>query len=191
MDWLPDVYQICALVGGTLLVLQTLMMVIGGGGDHDLGHGEGGLGGHDLGHVHEGMSDIKWLSLKTVVSSLTFFGLAGLAAGKAGVSTFATLGIAVVAGAIAVFLVAILMASLSRLQSRGNLNLANAVGRTGRVYLRIPAAREATGKVTVEVQGRSVEIEAVTAGPEIPTGASVRVLGLVGADTLDVISVVG
>ena len=29
------------------------------------------------------------------------------------------------------------------------------------------------------------------AGPEIPTGASVRVLGLVGADTLDVISVVG
>lgn len=191
MDWLSDVYQVCALVGGTLLVLQTLMMVFGGGGDHDMGHGEGSLSGHDLGHVHEGMSDLKWLSLKTVVSSLTFFGLAGLASEKAGLPTFASLAIAVVAGGIAVFLVAFLMASLSRLQSRGNVDLANAVGLTGRVYLRIPAAREGHGKVTIEVQGRAIETEAVTAGPEIPTGASVRVLGLAGTDTLDVISLVG
>jgi membrane protein implicated in regulation of membrane protease activity len=191
MDWLSDVYQVCALVGGTLLVLQTLMMVIGGDGDHGGGHGEGSLAGHDMGHVHEGMSDIKWLSLKTVVSSLTFFGLAGLASEKAGLSTFTSLAIAVVAGGIAVFLVAFLMASLSRLQSRGNVDFSNAVGLTGRVYLRIPAARDGRGKVTIEVQGRSIEAEAVTAGPEIPTGASVRVLGLAGADTLDVISVVG
>ena len=191
MDWLSDVYKVCALVGGTLLVLQTLMMVFGGVGDHDIGHGEGDLSGHDVGHVHEGIAEIKWLSLKTVVSSLTFFGLAGLAAQKAGMSTFVTLAVAAVSGGIAVFLVAFLMASLSRLQSRGNLDLANAVGCTGKVYLRIPGARVAPGKVTIEVQGRSIEVEAVTAGPDIPTGAVVRVLGLASTETLDVISVVG
>ncbi len=82
MDWLSDVYQVCALVGGTMLVLQTLLMVFGGAGDHDLGHGEGDLAGHDVGHVHEGLADLKWLTLKTIVSALTFFGLAGLAAAE-------------------------------------------------------------------------------------------------------------
>ena len=186
MNWLADVYPICALVGGTLLVVQTLLMVFGG--DHDGGHGQGDLGGHDVGHIQDGMSDIKWLSLKTIVSALTFFGLAGLASQKAGLPDFVGLGLSIVAGGIAVFLVAMLMASLSRLQSRGNVDLHNAVGRMARVYLRIPAARTQAGKVTVEIQGRTVEVSATTAGPELATGASVRVVGLADDVTLDVAS---
>lgn len=193
MGWLLDVYQVCAVVGGTLLVVQTLMMVFGGGGDHDvghdLGHSTGDLSGHDVGHVQQGLSDIKWLSLKTVVSCLTFFGLAGLAGTNAGLEPALTLAIAIVAGGLAIFLVAFLMASLSRLQSKGNLVLGNAVGTTARVYLRIPAARNGAGKVTVEVQGRSIEVDATTAGAELATGATVTVLGLVSADTLDVAAV--
>ncbi len=99
--------------------------------------------------------------------------------------------IAVVTGGIAIFLVALLMASLSRLQSKGNLDIKNAVGSTARVYLRIPGARTGPGKVTVDVQGRSVEIEATTAGPEIATGATVRVVGLADEDTLDVTTLLG
>ncbi len=191
MEWLLDVYRICALVGGTILVLQTLMMVLGAGGDHDLDHGHGDLSGHDVGHVHEGLADVKWLSLKTVVSALTFFGLSGLAAEQAGLSWGVGLALSVVAGGIAVFMVAFLMASLAKLQSRGNVVLANAVGHVGRVYLRIPATRTGAGKVTVEVQGRSLEVAATTAGPELPTGASVRIVGLVGDDALDVTSLAG
>ena len=74
-----------------------------------------------------------------------------------------------------VFLVGFLMASLGKLQSAGNLDLQNAVGRPGKVYLRIPASRAGHGKVTVEVQGRSIEVEAVTPGaappPRIPGAA--------------------
>jgi membrane protein implicated in regulation of membrane protease activity len=191
MTWLADVYQICALVGGTILVLQTLLMVFGGVGDHDVGHGEGDLSGHDVGHVHEGMAELKWISLKTIVSALTFFGLAGLASEKSGLTPFLGLVIAVVAGGTAIFLVAFLMASLARLQSKGNLDIKNAVGHTGRVYLRIPGSRKAPGKVTVDVQGRSIELEATTAGPEIPTGTTVRVVGLTDADTLDVTTQLG
>ena len=190
MGWLLDVYQVCALVGGTILVLQTVMMLFGVGGDHDVGHDvghvEGDLSGHDVGHLHQGMSDIKWLSLKTVVSCLTFFGLAGLAGARAGLAQPLALAIAIVAGGVAIFIVAFLMASLSRLQSKGNVVLANAVGHTARVYLRIPATRSGAGKITVDVQGRSIEVDATTGGPELVTGATVRVLGLVTADTVDV-----
>jgi hypothetical protein len=185
MDWLGDVYLICAVVGGTLLVVQTILMAIGGHHDGDVGgdgvdatHADGGVG-HDVGLL-------KWLSIKAVVASLTFFGLGGLAAEKAGLSPYAGLAISLVCGAAAVFLVASLMAGMSRLQSKGNLDLRNAVGAVGKVYLRIPAGRGGTGKVTLEVQGRFVEVEAVTAGPEITTGSPIRVVAVPSGDTLEV-----
>ena len=46
--------------------------------------------------------------------------------------------------------------------------------------------RGGAGKVTLEVQGRYVEVEAVTAGPEIPTGQPIRVVAVPAPDTLEV-----
>lgn len=187
MDWLGDVYLICAVVGGTLLVVQTILMAIGGHHDGDMStdadgvdatHADGGVG-HDMGML-------KWLSIKAVVAALTFFGLGGLASQKAGLGSYTGLAISLAAGAGAVFAVASLMAGLSRLQSKGNLDLRNAVGAVGKVYLRVPAGKGGVGKVTLEVQGRFVEVEAVTAGPEIPTGSPIRVVAVPSPDTLEV-----
>src|SRR5205814_10731956 len=96
------------------------------------------------------------------------------------------LAISVVCGGAAVFLVASMMAAMSRLQSKGNLDLRNAVGAVGKVYLRVPAGRGGVGKVTLEVQGRYVEVEAVTAGPAIATGSPIRVVAVPAPDTLEV-----
>jgi membrane protein implicated in regulation of membrane protease activity len=190
MDWLADVYLICAVVGGTILVVQTILLAVGTShGDADLGHDTVG-GDHDVGHDAGDAAFVKWLSLKTGVAALTFFGLAGLAGQKAGLSAPITLVLALAAGTAALVIVAFLMASLSRLQSRGNLDLQNAVGRPARVHLRIPGARQGRGKVTLEVQGRFLEVEAVTAGAELPTGMDVRVVAVSG-DAVEVAKPVG
>ncbi|MEW6741212.1 MAG: hypothetical protein AB1486_00510 [Planctomycetota bacterium] len=188
----------CAVVGGTVLVIQTLMLLLGGLGgdteahtdvDHDVGTTE--VHGHDMSHDST-VTDaqhalfLKLLSLKTIVAFLTFFGLAGLSAVHAGTEAIPTLLIALGAGIAAMVAVAYLMAGLSRLQARGNINLQNAIGHPGKVYLRIPPHRAGPGKVTVVFQGRSVECKAVTGGLEIPTGARVWVVGLSGSDTLEV-----
>jgi hypothetical protein len=190
VGWLTDVYMICAIVGGTLLVLQTILIVVGGGGDHDLGIGPDhdiGGGDHGLGHDGGDLTFIKWLSVKTVVAALTFFGLAGLAAEKAGLAPMPSLLIALVAGGVAVVAVGFLMASLSRLQSKGNVDLArNAVGTVGTVYLRVPGSRQGQGKVTLVLQGRTVEVAATTTGPELPTGSEVRVVAVPGPELVDV-----
>ena len=185
MDWLSDVYLVCAVVGGTLLVLQTILIAVGGHHDGDMGpdtvdgtHGDMGQG-HDAGFF-------KWLSLKTVVASLTFFGLGGLAAAKAGLTPWLGLAMSVAAGTAAIFVVGFLMASMTKLQSAGNVDLKNAVGLAGKVYLRVPASRAGNGKVTIEVQGRSVEAEAVTSGPELSTGAAIRVVALTAPNLLEV-----
>ena len=64
-----------------------------------------------------------------------------------------------------------------RLQDNGTLQMSNAIGRTGRVYLRIPANRQGSGKITILIQDQQRELDAVTsADQEIPVGASVRVV---------------
>ncbi|MBI4600598.1 MAG: hypothetical protein HY721_01425 [Planctomycetes bacterium] len=192
-DSLKVVYMICATAGGTVLVIQTVLLMMGVGADadadadvdpgdiHDVPHDAG------HGHDHAGEGFLKVLSFKTLVAFVTFFGLSGLASQKSGLGAAPTLVIALCAGSLALYLVAYLMAALSRLQSKGNLDLKNAVGETAKVYLRVPGERSGQGKVIVAVQGRRVECKAVTAGPEIPTGAEVQVVGTSTPDTLEVL----
>jgi membrane protein implicated in regulation of membrane protease activity len=191
---MANVYFYAAVVGGTLLVLQTLLLIFGGVG-HDMDTGadghfgdlhDGGLdhGGVDHGHAHAAF--LKLLSLKAVVGFATFFGLTGLGGSAAGWTPTGTLAAALAAGLVALYLLAWMMSALHRLQSSGSLNLKNAVGKQAKVYLRVPGGRRGTGRVTLAVQGRMVECKAVTGGAEIPTGAPVRVVAFETAGTLAV-----
>ena len=208
---METLYMVCAVAGGTVLVIQTVLTVLGGstdadvgdvGGDLDVG-GHGGVGGHGDpaggGSAHHEFSAqdmavhdahqatyLKVLTFQTLVAFVTFFGLAGLAALKGGLGFIPSIAIAAAAGSLALYLVAYLMSALSHLQSRGNVNLQNAVGHAGKVYLRIPAERSGEGKVNLVIQGRLLECKATTAGPEIPTGVEVQVVGLLGPNTVDV-----
>lgn len=184
---MDTVYLICAGVGGTFLVIQTLLLLFGLGGETDVDS----IDSVDVDHVDLHDADaadvaFKVLSLKTLIAFLAFFGLAGLAGQKAEMSPAPVLLLAIGSGAIAVFVVAYIMAGLSKLQSQGNLDLGNAVGAEGRVYLRIPGENSGQGKVTIEVQGRKVECKAFTAGPELPTGALVKVVAATSHDTVEV-----
>ena len=189
------VYAICAVVGMVLLLCQLVMTVMGfdGHGDMDAGdvHGDfGGLDGADGadGGVegHDSSSFFGILSFRSLVAATAFFGLAGLAAANAGMSTYATLVIALGAGAAAMFVVAWLMRLLYSLHAEGNVRIEQAVGMPGKVYLTIPANRESAGKVTVKVQNRTMEYLAYTDKGPLPTGTPVVVTGIVGSDTVEV-----
>lgn len=172
-------YLICAAAGGTLLLIQTIMVVFGTAADAT-----------DADHVESaaehatGESFVKLLSWKALVAFVTFFGLAGLASREAGIAEETALGIGLAAGVTALFVVGWLMALLARLHSQGNVKLENAIGREAVVYLRIPRGATAAGKVTLEVQERTLECAAVTPGDDIPTGTRVRVTALRDAQTL-------
>ena len=174
---MDSIYLVCAIVGGGLLVLQLVLQLFGGDSDVD--------GEFDT-DAPTGDEFVKLLSIKTVVAGLTFFGLSGYASRQFELGPGLSLGIAVVAGLAALYVVAQLMSSLSLLQSRGNLDLANAVGSEAKCYLRIPPRGKGAGRVHVPVQGRMVECRAVSNGVEIPTGAAVRVLSIRGKRTVEV-----
>ena len=212
------VFIVCATVGGTILVLQFILALIGLGGhaffDADaaagIGHGFGGdfhgdaggafhgdagfhgdHAGGDAAHAdqadqHGSARLFGLLSFRTIVAALAFFGLAGLAAQSVPLSPPTVLLVALAAGAAAMFGVYWMMRGLYSLQADGNVRIQRSVGRHGNVYLRVPANRSGSGKIQFNLQNRTVEYLAVTAGPELPTGAKVVVVGVVNPTTLEV-----
>ena len=164
--------------GGAVLVLQTLLLLFGAV-DADVD-----LDADADGDVSDG--SVSLFSLRAIASFFTFFGLTGWYGMAREWSGTQTVLVATAAGFALMVVVAWMMAMQSRLQSKGNLNASNAVGKTARVYLRIPAEEAGFGKIQVKVQNRTVELNAFTKGDELPTGAVVRVTRMTTPDTFEV-----
>ncbi len=173
---LSMIFLVAAIGGGGLLVLQIVATLMGGHGDVD----------GDVGDLHEHGDGGGPLSFRTIIAFVTFFGIGGKAALAAGLSPAGALGSAVVAGSVAFWLVGLALVQLSRLRSSGNVEIQNALGVEGRVYLSIPAARAGTGAVTVAIQGRTVQYKAVTRGTALATGQLCKVVAVHAGDTLEV-----
>jgi hypothetical protein len=188
MDWtIKTVYLGCAVAGGATLLLQTLMLMAGGG-DHDVPHVDVApdIGSADSGEPAGHDSGFGLISIRSGAAFLCFFGLMGLYGLARGWSGLATLAAASAAGLVMLFAVAWLFSLQRGLYAQGNLDPKNAVGRTARVYLKIPAANAGKGKVTVSIQGRTQEYNAATKSAEIPTGAEVKIVRQITEDTFEV-----
>lgn len=140
------------------------------------------------GHAHVGNGaegGLNVLTLRGVVAFFTLFGWSGLLLCQIGLNGLLALFLAVQLGIIGMVAVAFILREALRLQSDGTLDIRNALGQAGSVYLRVPADRAAPGKVTVLVQEQMREFEAVTdEDSPIPTGAEIMVVGITGGDTL-------
>jgi hypothetical protein len=178
MDPLQWFFWICAVVGGTVLICQFVLTLVGLGGNEtdfadipddlptDVGHAGGAHGSDGSGHVAHG-HDTSWLfamiSFRTLVAASTFFGLTGLAARAAGQTVPLQLVLAAAAGVGAMYGVHWIVRTMGRLAEDGTMRIRQAIGQEGTVYIPIPAAKANAGKVQLKVQNRLVEFEAVTA----------------------------
>ena len=205
----------CAVIGGTLVVCQFLMTMVGLGGHGDVHTGDVHLGDLHTGDVHAGDSHdgsahnneargsatasqaaqagpsaADWLfsllSFRTVVAAIAFFGLTGLAMHKGGADMTTTLAVAVAAGFAALYIVHALMRGLESLDSDGTLRIERAVGLPATVLLSIPGHNSGTGKIQMKLQNRLAEFEAVTDDNPLPGGAPVKVVRIVGPCTVAV-----
>ncbi|MBW3597669.1 MAG: hypothetical protein KY475_10375 [Planctomycetes bacterium] len=163
-----------------------------GGGHHgmgdvtDAGH-SGDAGGDHHGMEHDSSNLFKMFTFRSLVAAIAFFGIAGMTASKAELDAFTTLGIALVAGALALYFVGWLFQSMHRLAEDGNVRIEHAVGLPGTVYIPIPERKSGAGKIQLKLQNRIVELRAVTSEAEkLPTGANVVVVEVINANTVEV-----
>jgi hypothetical protein len=183
------IFLVCAAVGGALLFCQFLLGFLGLG-HHDFGHDHGLEHGHEHG-THDDTESwyVGILTFRALVSALTFFGLGGLIASEQSEEPGISLGVATLSGAAALFVVAWIMRQLMRLRADGTVQIDRAVGTTGTVYLSVPGNNAGAGKVTVKLQNRTVEYQAVTRQEALATGTPIQIVAVVGPDTVEVVSV--
>lgn len=171
---MSTIFWVCALAGGGFVLLQVLAGLVGLDGD-DAG---------DSGDVSAG-EGLNLLSLRAIAAGLGFFGLTGLAVLEWGFPRLVALPVAAVIGLCAAAGTAVVMRGMRRMETDGAVRVEGAVGHPATVYLSIPGGRGAPGKVHLFLQGRTVEMNAVSRDP-LPTGASVVVVDVVDPETLEV-----
>lgn len=197
-------FLIAAVVGGTVLVCQFALTLLGlghdsGGLGHHIGgdfqgdahvggdfHGDHAGGSHADANEHANSTHIfSVISFRTLVAAIAFFGVSGRAALSAGYAPSMSFILAVIVGVAAMYGMYWLMRLIAGLNSSGNERIDNAVGRQATVYVRIPAMRSGAGKVQLSMQNRIVEYQAFTDETEpLQSGESVEVVDVAGGDTV-------
>lgn len=191
---MESAYSYCAMIGGTLVVLQTIMSIVGLGGsdldgldavdmdvDFDVDLDMDMEVGGDV-DVPDGASDawfVGVLSTRAILAALAVFGLTGLAL-KNQLGPFQTMLAALAAAAGTMYLVGFVIRSMHRLVSDGTVRIEDTLGQPGTVYLSLAGNKEAVGKVTVRVGERTMEYPAVTSGETLKTGTPVVVVKVLG-----------
>jgi hypothetical protein len=187
------VFLFCAVIGGTIFVVQFILALIGmGDGDFVMADDIP----HDFGDVVDAQGDVvdhgsTWLfgviSFRTVVAALAFFGLGGMASLQADQPQLVAVVIALACGGSAMYGVHWLMSLLHRLGHDGTAKIEGSVGKCGTVYVPIPGGQSGSGKIQLQHQDRIMEYQAVTSQTDrLNTGAKVVVVSIVSPTTVEV-----
>lgn len=177
-----QVVCIIAIAATVVMFIQLILLLVGFDNDSAFG----GDVPDDVPDVdvinNEGVLDIFGLKVLTIRNLFIFLAMAGwgmlVMYDLTGIIWLSVI-VGILLGVGMAFLFAYAMKKAMKLQSSGNIDINNAVGQTGSVYLQIPANKSGFGKVNVLVQDRLQEFNAMTADAEIiPTGVEVTVVSI-------------
>ncbi len=169
------IFGICALVGAFLFLLWFVMMMIGGA----LSDVVDGVSGGDFSLGDADLS-FKALTFQGISAFLMMFGLVGLAVFRT--SDYQALSVIAGGGAggASMWGVAKMFDWFKSFETSGNVDIGNAVGSTGEVYVKIPA--NGRGQVQVTFQGALRTHDALsTTGAALSTGSLIRVKEIAGS----------
>ena len=179
MVFIEKLYWCFAIPFSVLFVVQLILTFFVGDIDSEVSDGHA-----DFSVDHDTGIDFQFISLKNLIAFFTIFGWAGLTGIHGGLPNWLTVLISTVAGFLMMLIMATIVYLMGKLTESGTLDLNNAIGKIGTVYLTIPAKRAGLGKVQVKVQGLQT-LDAFTDEQEnIKTGAIVEITEIINDEIL-------
>lgn len=175
MEWwnqltsFEKIFWIIAIPATVAFIIQLVTTFLGGDIDADLevdteietDHGAG----------------VQFFTVKNLIAFFTIFAWTGIACIDAGLSKGLVVFIAFLAGLAMMTIMATIFYYANKLTENGSLDLKNALGAEGEVYLTIPANKGGYGKIQIKVQGALRELEAVTTdNVDLKTGSIAKVI---------------
>lgn len=180
------VFWTIAIISSVLFLIMFGLSLLGVGNDADVDVDVDTDIDIDTDHPHDYHvdKDFSAFSIRSVVAFFTFFSWTGVYYLSQGHSTMFATTAGVLAGGVAMFVVAYMIFQFARLEQSGTMNPLNALQSTGEVYLTIPQHLEGKGKIHVVVDGSLHEFEAETRGDILRTGSQVKIVEVLENDVL-------
>ena len=166
-----------AIISSAFFLVQTSMAFLGLDADTD-----DGAGFEDV--ELDGVSG--YFTFRNLINFMLGYGWAGVVLAESIHNMFWLQMAAMGVGLAFVFVFVLIIRQVMKLSTDKTFQLEEAIGQVADTYLRIPGNREGTGKVMVSVRGSMHELEAMTEGDTIPTGAKVRITKVIGSELLEV-----
>lgn len=186
---LERVFAAVAIPSTIILLLQTVLLLFGLGGDHD---GDMSVetdhdtmdNTHDHTH-HSQDSGLRIFTVRGFVAFFSVFGWAGIVFLRSGMSIPFSVIVSLLLGVLAMVFIAVALVGFLKLQSDGTTDIHTAIGLSGTVYISIPPSRSGTGKITALVSGSWGEFDACTdCERKINTDEAVLIVAVSGGNTL-------
>jgi hypothetical protein len=193
VTYLNKAFAISALAFSAIFLVQIFMMLLGmETGSHADMDGAGIHDFHDVHDVHDAQADhsaagvtFTFVSVRSLMAFGMLFSWAGTLYLAGGTYTILAIVYSFFWGLAGMFAVSVLLYYLLRMQETGNLDIWNAIGETGTVYMNIPA--EGAGKVRVKVDKTLCFVNAQSkTGEPLVAGTAVKVVGVLDARTVEI-----
>lgn len=180
MPLLLQIFWGCAVVASLIFLVQMVLTLIGmDSSDMDVDFD--GANTMDLG------GGLNLFTIKNFIGFLVGFGWAGVCFYNSITSSILLILVAVIVGLLFVGIFVVIYKQTKKLEHNGAFQIDEVKGTTVSVYLRIPAQGSGKGKVQVSQNGSVHELDALTDGEEIPSGAKVKVVEIVDNETVKVV----
>jgi len=154
---LEHVYLWLGVAATLFLIIQIVLMCFSSfGGDLDI-DGDGDI---DV-DVDSGVSIFTVKSITAFFAVGSWAGLLTCALASEQLQWLSII-IALIAGAAAMAVVVLLLRLMVKMQCNGNVETEKLIGKRATVYVAIPPSRNGRGKITLEAQGKFMELDAVT-----------------------------
>ena len=180
LPFLLQMYWGCAVIGSAVFIIQLILTLIG----MDSGDVDVDFDGANTMDYGDGLS---LFSVRAFINFLIGFGFSGICFSNIITNTFLLMVVSILIGGILAWSILLLWNKIKGLEKKESYSIRDCIGMTASVYLRIPANRQANGKVQVSLGGSVREFSAVTDGDTLPTGSIVKIAELINSETVLVV----
>ena len=164
----------CAIVSSTIFLVQAILTMIGM--DHDMDFDVGDFDGNTM----DTGGAVSLFSIRSLVNFFVGFGWAGVSFYNDISSKALLYFVAICVGCLFSYATVFLIRKMKKLEHNGAYKIADCVGKSCDVYLRIPAVGEGRGKVQISLNGSIHEFDAESTGEALATGRRVKVVAVEG-----------
>lgn len=169
MEPLLRTFWYIALPATLIFLIQSVMTFMGMDG-HD---GVDADFNSDLDHT---AAPFQLFSLRNLINFLMGLGWGGVCFYGLIENKIALTAVALLVGIVFVALFFLAIKQIQKLAEDNSFKIADTLQKTATVYLAIPATKSGKGKIQISVKGSTQELDAMTEGERIETGAVVKVV---------------